>query len=78
MVLKMVKTTLEKQGRIFIPKKIREDLGLRIGEELSLDIRKNEIVVKPFKNLKDFSSRLRGCVKESKIDPLDIKKIWRM
>jgi AbrB family looped-hinge helix DNA binding protein len=78
MEIKMVKTTLEKQGRIFVPKKIREKLGLRTGEELSLEVREDEIIVKPFKNLKEFSSNLRGCVKNSKIDPLDIKKIWKM
>jgi len=41
--------------------------------------RKNrEIVLKPAMDLKKFSSELRGCIKKSKIKPLEVKKIWEM
>ena len=74
----MEKVILEKQGRVLIPKSVREELGLRSGEEMALEIEKNKIILKLFKEPKDFSSQLKGCVKESKIDPLRIKKIWEM
>ena len=78
MVIKMEKTMLEKQGRVLIPKSIREKLGLRSGEEMVIEVVKDEIKLKPLKSIEDFSKTFEGCVKGSKIDPLEIKKIWVM
>ena len=74
----MAKVILEKQGRILIPKKIRERMGLRSGEEINLQIEENKLVLKPLKPMGDFILELKGCVKESKIDPLELKRIWGM
>ena len=78
MVIKMEKTMLEKQGRVLIPKRIREKLGLRNGEEMVIQIEDRGIILKPFKSINEFNSELKGCIKESKLDPLGIKKIWVM
>ena len=72
----MEKVILEKQGRVLIPKSVRQELGLRSGEEMALQVEKDKIVLKLFKDPKEFSSQLKGCVKGSQIDPLDLKKIW--
>ncbi len=74
----MEKVRLEKQGRVLIPKKVRERLGLRIGEEMAVNVENEGIVLKPFRSVVDFSSELKGCVKESAIDPLALKKMWGM
>ena len=78
MEIKMAKVILEKQGRILIPKKIREKMGLRGGEGINLQIEGDKSVLKPLKSVVDFISELKGCVKESKIDLLELKKIWMM
>ncbi len=78
MVIKMEKVRLEKQGRVLIPKKVRERLGLRVGEELAVNVENEEIVLKPFRSTADFSSELKGCIKEGTIDPLALKKMWGM
>ncbi len=78
MVKKMEKTRVEKQGRILLPKRIRQQLGIRIGEEIAIQVGKNEIVLKLFRSKKEFSSELKGCVKESRIRPLNLKKMWEM
>ncbi|MBI2675842.1 MAG: AbrB/MazE/SpoVT family DNA-binding domain-containing protein [Candidatus Aenigmarchaeota archaeon] len=78
MVKKMEKIRLEKQGRILIPKGVREKLGVRAGEEMSIQVERRGIVLRAFKSPKDFSAELKGCVKESRIDPLTLKKIWEM
>ena len=78
MEIKMAKVILEKQGRILIPKKIREKIGLRSGEEINLQIEGDKLVLKPLKPAVDFILELKGCVKEGKIDPLELKKIWVM
>ena len=74
----MEKINIEKQGRIIIPKKIRKNLNLRNGETLSIEVVKNTIMLKAFKSVKEFSTELKGCVKESRINPLELKRIWRM
>ncbi|HLC72933.1 MAG TPA: AbrB/MazE/SpoVT family DNA-binding domain-containing protein [Candidatus Nanoarchaeia archaeon] len=78
MVNKMEKTTLEKQGRIFIPKRLRHRLGLRTGQELMLQVTKDGILLKPSLSTNDFSTAIKGCIKDGKTDFLTLKKIWRM
>lgn len=78
MVIDMDKVRLEKQGRVLIPKNVRERLGLRVGEEMAVRVENEGIILKPSRSLADFSSELKGCVKESTIDPLALKKMWGM
>ena len=72
----MEKILLEKQGRLLIPKRIRERLGLRSGEELVIEIKEDKMIITPFKSISEFISSLKGCIKQSKIKPLELKKIW--
>jgi len=72
----MEKILLEKQGRLLIPKRIREKLGLRSGEELVIETREDKMIIGPLKSTNEFISSLKGCIKESRIKPLELKKIW--
>ena len=76
MAIKMEKSVMEKQGRVLIPKKIRDKVGLRSGEELHIKIVKDGLLLILSKSAKDISVELKGCVKGSKINPLALKKIW--
>lgn len=67
---------LEEKGRILLPKSIREELKLKVGQEFLVEKRKKEIILKPALDLKKFSLELRGCVKKSKVKPLEVKRIW--
>lgn len=73
----MGKSKVEKRGRVLIPKKIRDKINLRGGEEVSVELKDGKIILKPLKSLEKIRE-LRGCVEESKIDPLEIKKMWEM
>ena len=42
-----MKTTLDRFGRLVIPKNIRDRLGLRPGVEIEINEKENEVVVKP-------------------------------
>lgn len=42
-----MKTTLDRFGRLVVPKDIRNRLGLRPGAEVELDEHGNEIILKP-------------------------------
>ena len=42
-----METTLDKFGRIVIPKRVRDDLGLFPGSVLKIEERAKEIVLKP-------------------------------
>jgi len=74
----MEKLSVEKQGRIIIPKKLREKLNIRAGKKIIVELEGNNIVLKPLRDASEFSAQLKGCVSESKIDPLELKKIWGM
>lgn len=77
MVIKMEKTKVERRGRVLIPKKVREKADIRGGESMEVKIEDDEIVLRPVKSI-DEIKELRGCVKESEIDPLELKKMWEM
>ncbi len=42
-----------RDGRITIPKQIREQCGIKVGDRLILEATENSIVLKPFPNLLD-------------------------
>jgi len=41
-----MKTTLDRFGRVVVPKDIRDRLGLRPGVEIEIDEKENEVVLK--------------------------------
>ena len=45
-----MRTTLDKFGRIVIPKQVRKDLGIEPGAELTVEERGEEIHVKPVRD----------------------------
>lgn len=42
-----MKTTLDRFGRVVVPKDIRDRLGLRPGAEIEIDEKENAVVLKP-------------------------------
>ena len=42
-----MKTTIDRAGRVVIPKPMREELGLRGGEELEITAREGRIEIEP-------------------------------
>lgn len=42
-----MKTTLDRFGRVVIPKEIRDKLGLKPGAEIDIGDNGNEVIVKP-------------------------------
>jgi len=44
-----VETTLDKFGRVVIPKKIRDHLGLKSGEVLRIERLEDEVMLKPLR-----------------------------
>lgn len=43
-----MKTTIDKFGRVVIPKKIRDSIGLNEGSELSIEEKEEQIILRPF------------------------------
>ncbi len=78
MVIRMAKVRIEQQGRILLPKTVRDKLGLRVGEELLLEERDGVITLRPAISFAEFAASLKGCIHGSSLDPLDVKKIWKM
>lgn len=70
-------TTIDERGRVVIPKELRERLGLRPEQKIILELRGDELLLKPAVSVEEFISKLRGCVHGSKIKPQELKEIWR-
>ncbi len=68
---------IDKKGRILLPKKAREKIGLLTGGKARLKVEKEKIIVMPPISPEDFVKEMEGCIKEGAptINPLDVKKI---
>ena len=71
-------TSVDEKGRILIPKDIRVKLDLRPDRRLTVEVRGNEIIVRPVLRIEEVSASLKGCVRDSKVRPEDLKQIWGM
>jgi len=46
-----IKTTIDRAGRVVLPKPLRDDLQLEPGDWLSLESNENEIVIRPLRGV---------------------------
>ncbi len=76
----MSEVILDAKGRIMLPKRLRDTLGLDVGSRVRLSLEGNRIVVAPPVSPGDFMSKMRGCIKEGsairEVDPIELKRIW--
>jgi AbrB family looped-hinge helix DNA binding protein len=70
--------TVDRKGRIQIPKAIRDKVGLHAGGKARLKIEKENIVIMPPISAEVFIKEMEGCIKEGTLtmDPLKLKKMW--
>ncbi|HPT20064.1 MAG TPA: AbrB/MazE/SpoVT family DNA-binding domain-containing protein [Methanothrix sp.] len=59
-----------------IPKNIIQKAGLKNGDEVEVRLEDGVVVIKPITTIAQFKKELSGCVESSKIDPLEVKRIW--
>lgn len=64
-------------GRILIPKKVREKLGLRPGYTARIEVIDGKLVISPPISPQEFIQQVEGCIVEGKpaMDPLKLKEI---
>jgi AbrB family looped-hinge helix DNA binding protein len=69
---------IDDKGRILIPKKAREKIGLLTGGKARLKVENKKIIIIPPISPEEFIQEMEGCIKEGPpaINPLDLKKIW--
>jgi antitoxin component of MazEF toxin-antitoxin module len=60
-----------------IPKNIIQKAGLKDGDEVEVRLENGKVVIRPITTRAQFKKELRGCVESSKIDPLEVKRIWK-
>ena len=71
----MIKAKLE-GDKLPIPKNIIQKAGLKDGDEVEVRLEDSKVVINPIISKSQFKEELRGCVESSKIDPLEVKRIW--
>jgi antitoxin component of MazEF toxin-antitoxin module len=72
----MIKAKLE-GDKLLIPKNIIQKAGLKDGDKVGVGLEDGKVVIKPITSKAQFKKELRGCVESSKIDPLEVKRIWK-
>lgn len=72
----MIKSKLE-GDKLSIPRTIIQKAGLKDGDEVEVRLEDGNMVIKPIIAKAQFKKELRGCIESSKIDPLEVKKIWK-
>jgi AbrB family looped-hinge helix DNA binding protein len=72
----MGEAVIDERGRIVIPNEIRAELKLRPEQKLRISRRGKDLLLSPEVSADEFISELRGCVRGSKIKPVDLKTIW--
>jgi len=75
---KMEEVTVDERGRILIPRRIRERVGLQPGSGARLEVEENRLVIIPPISPERFIQQMEGCIKEGEpsLDPLKLKEIW--
>ncbi len=53
---------VDKEGRILIPKEMREKLDIRPDQRVIMELRGREIVTEPTLTVEEISKELQGCV----------------
>ena len=71
----MIKAKLE-GDKLPIPKNIIQKAGLKDGDEVEVRLEDGKVVINPIITKAQFKKELKGCVESSKIDPLEVKRIW--
>lgn len=71
--------TIDNKGRVLIPKKIRDKLGLQAGGKARLKLENQYIIIMPPVSPEEFIKEMEGCITEGtpSIDPLKLKKMWQ-
>ena len=72
--------TVDEKGRIVIPARLRQGLGLREGAKVKLALGDGKILVMRPVTPREFIREMEGCIKEDspipKVNPLELKRIW--
>lgn len=71
----MGEVTVEDRGRVIIPKAVRDKLGIRGGEKMKVKEKDGEVVMRPVRSGESLKE-LKGVVKKSDVDPMEVKEIW--
>jgi len=70
--------TIDRKGRVQIPKAVRDKVGLQVGGKARLKIEKDNIVIMPPISADEFIKEMEGCIQEGTptMDPMKLKKMW--
>lgn len=76
-------TTLDERGRITIPQREREKLGLRPGDKVHVQATEEGLTVRRSVSREEFAAAFAGSISEENavgkgVDPLRVKEIWHL
>ncbi len=74
----MDEVVVDDRGRILIPKKVRDELGLKPGYAARMEVKDDKLVISPPLSPEEFIEEVEGCINEGEpsTDPLRLKDLW--
>ena len=72
----MIKAKFE-DGKLPIPQNIIQKAGLKDGDEVEVRLEEGKVIIRPISGKSEFKRELKGCVETSKINALEVKRIWK-
>ena len=70
-----IKVRVGPKGQIVIPKVVREFLGIKVGDEIVMEIRGKELLIKSKVNPEKFVDDFCSVAKRKLTEKVDLKKI---
>ncbi len=72
---------LDERGRLTIPASIRENLNLKAGDKITIEVGPDKIIkLRKTATKEEIFENLVGCIKISRVKPVsieEIKSIWK-
>jgi len=73
--MELVRQLVQKKSRVVIPKRYREALGIREGDEIELRLERGGILIRPVWLVENPTERLSGLVRsEEALPPEEIER----
>lgn len=76
---------IDEKGRLTLPKRLRDRLGLEAGDTVTVGLERDRIVVQPETTVSrtEFVESMEGCLNAetrdpdaTRIDPLELNRLW--
>ncbi len=71
----VVRKRVGPRGQIVIPKLIRDSLGINPGDDVLIEVREGELVIRPSRDPKSFVDEFCGVIRRKLKEKIDLERV---